>query len=551
MTLQAGDRIGQYAITGQIGSGGMATVYQAYHEKLDRHVAIKVMHDTFVQDDDFLARFQREARIVARLEHPHIVSVYDYADHDDQPYLVMQYINGGTLKRRFIKYGMTLQDIKKMMTALADALTYAHEKGVLHRDMKPSNILIDERDMPYITDFGLARIAQVGESTISHDMMLGTPYYISPEQAKGEKNLGPTTDVYSFGIILYELLVGNVPFTADTPYAIVHNHIYNKPTPPSHSNPELTSAIDDVIMKALAKNPADRYQTASELMQAFNLAIEASGVTELPPDRSAIQPRSETLSLNAQIPAPQPNNNHMQSPPYVSGENAVLSPHARYTTDSKGRKVRIEGALDMGNFSFNDLGQKIDRTIRSGVEYVSELADQIESKSKIEPTREDIIRQRVEKKLHARREWYQHIVVYMVINTGLWFLYLNSSGAFDVFSGTPLSEISLGFPWPIFPTVFWGMGVVMQYIEYYFKHGPGAEKREEEIEAEISRQMRISQIREAERRKGNYNPDEDTADYEVFDIDNIEARKVRLNEDGELTDSFIQESDRNQRRARR
>ncbi len=546
MALQAGEALGQYQITGQIGSGGMATVYKAYHEKLDRYVAVKVMHDTFVQDDNFLERFQREARIVARLEHPHIVSVYDYAETQHQPYLVMQYVNGGTLKRRFIKFGMTLDDVKKMMTLLADALTYAHEKDVLHRDIKPSNILIDERDMPYITDFGLARIAQVGESTISHDMMLGTPFYISPEQAKGEKNLTPTTDIYSFGIILYELLVGTVPFTADTPYAIVHEHIYNKPTPPSHRNPELTSAIDDVIMKALAKNPSDRYQTATALMHDFNIAIEASGITELPADRSSIQPTPKPIAPPI---APSP-----IAPPYISGESSTKSPQVSYTTDSKGRRVRVEGAWDMGNFTLSDLGQKLDHMVHTGVDYVSDLANQIEEKSKQptpQPTQEEIIRKRIEQKLHARREIIQHLVVYAVINIGLWFLYLSNTDATGIFSGVPISEVDFGFPWPIFPTVFWGMGVVMQVIEYYYKHGGGADRRENEIQAEITRQMRLTQMREAERRKGMYNPDEETGDYEIFDIDNLEARQVRLNEDGELTDSFIQEADPNQRQARR
>lgn len=546
MALQAGDALGQYQITGQIGSGGMATVYKAYHEKLDRYVAVKVMHDTFVQDDNFLERFQREARIVARLEHPHIVSVYDYAETQNEPYLVMQYVDGGTLKRRFIKFGMTLDDVKKMMTLLADALTYAHEKDVLHRDIKPSNILIDERDMPYITDFGLARIAQVGESTISHDMMLGTPFYISPEQAKGEKNLTPTTDIYSFGIILYELLVGTVPFTADTPYAIVHEHIYNKPTPPSHRNPELTSAIDDVIMKALAKNPSDRYQTATALMHDFNIAIEASGITELPADRSTIQPTPKPIAPPV---APNP-----IAPPYISSESSTQSPQVSYTTDSKGRRVRVEGAWDMGNFTLSDLGQKLDHMVHTGVDYVSDLANQIEEKSKQptpQPTQEEIIRKRIEQKLHARREIIQHLVVYAVINIGLWFIYLSSNDVLNIFSGMPISEVSFGFPWPIFPTVFWGMGVVMQVIEYYYKHGGGADQRENEIQAEITRQMRLTQMREAERRKGMYNPDEETSDYEIFDIDNLDARQVRLNEDGELTDSFIQEADPDQRQARR
>lgn len=539
MTLQAGETLGQYTITGQIGSGGMATVYKAYHEKLDRHVAIKLMHETFVQDDNFLERFQREARIVARLEHPHIVPVYDYAEVD-QPYLVMKYINGGTLKRRLIKQGITLEEINTMMTMLADALTYAHEKDVLHRDIKPSNILIDDRDLPYITDFGLARIAQVGESTISHDMMLGTPFYISPEQARGDRNLGSTTDVYSFGIILYELLVGTVPFTADTPYAIVHEHIYNKPTPPSHINTDLTSAVDDVILKALAKNPAHRYQTATQLMDDFKVAIEASGVKQLPPDRSVVQ---KTPKLRREEPLP--------SNPEIANEMSIRSPHANYAYDSKGRRVKVEGSWDMGNFSFSDLGQKLDKGIRSGVSYISEIAEQIDTKTGKgkQPTKEEQIRRRIEKKLHARREMMQHLFIYLTINSILWVLYLSGSDVFSIFNGTPISEINFGFPWPIFPTGFWGIGVVMQYIEYYYKHGGGADRREAEIENEISRQMRLSQMRERERRKGTYAEDE--ADYEVFDIDHIEARQVRLNDEGELTDSFIQETDGNHRRAQR
>ena len=544
MTLQAGDTIGQYEIVGQIGSGGMATVYKAYHEKLDHHVAIKLMHDTFIQDDNFLARFQREARIVARLEHPHIVPVYDYAESSDRPYLVMKYIDGGTLKRRLIKRGITLDEIKTMMTSLADSLTYAHEKDVLHRDIKPSNILIDDRDLPYITDFGLARIAQVGESTISHDMMLGTPFYISPEQAKGDKNLTPTTDIYSFGIILYELLVGTVPFTADTPYAIVHEHIYNKPTPPSHINKDLTSAIDDVIMKALAKNPSDRYQTATELMIAFNHAMDASGVTQLPPDRSVVQ---KTPSPKVHIPV-LPSDS---SEPYLDSEQAIRSPQMNYTYDKQGRKVRVEGAWDMGNFSFNDIGKKLDKSIRSGVDYISGIAEQIETKTKKpQPTQEEIIRERIEKKLHARREMMQHLFVYMVVNSLLWFLYLSSIDAMSIFSGTPIATLDFGFPWPLFPTGFWGMGVVIQYIEYHYKHGGGAERREEEIEQEISRHMLRSQIREKERNKGLYSADVED-DYEVFDLDQIEARRVRLNDEGELTDSFIQEANNGQRHQRR
>ena len=283
MTLKKGDEFAGYEIMTRIGSGGMATVYQAYHRRLDRHVAIKILHETFVRDDSFLERFEREARIIARLEHPHIVPIYDYAEFEGQPYIVMKFIEGGTLKRRAIKEGIALDDMVSMMSLLADALTYAHEKGVLHRDIKPSNILIDERELPYISDFGLARIAQVGDSTISHDMMLGTPFYISPEQGRGERDLTPATDVYAFAVILYELLAGQVPFGGDTAYAIVHEHIYTPPTPPSQINAELTPALDDVLLKALAKEPSQRYQTAITLMRDLKLALAESGVTRLPP----------------------------------------------------------------------------------------------------------------------------------------------------------------------------------------------------------------------------------------------------------------------------
>jgi hypothetical protein len=139
----------------------------------------------------------------------------------------------------------------------------------------------------------------------------------------------------------------------------------------------------------------------------------------------------------------------------------------------------------------------------------------------------------------------------VIINSGLWLLYLSSIDAMSIFAGTPVSELDFGFPWPIFPTGFWGIGVIMQYVEYYYKHGGGADRREAEIEAEITRQMRLSRLREAERLKGTYDPADNTDDYEVFDIDNIEARQVRLNEDGELTDSFIQETDNSSRRSRR
>lgn len=281
MSFTVGDTIGQYRIMDQLGQGGMATVYKAYHANLDRYVAFKVLHPAFKEDPNFLERFKREAQIVARLEHPHIVPVYDYAAHESQPYLVMKFIEGESLKARLKRQPPTLDETIRLLEIVASALTYAHQHGILHRDIKPSNIMLDREGTPFITDFGLARIAQAGESTLSQDMMLGTPQYISPEQAKGVQNLGPGTDIYSLGVIIYEMVVGRVPFNADTPFAIIHDHIY-KPLPlPTHVNPEVPFQVEQVLLKALSKEPDDRYVSAVEMIEAFRNAVKIAGMTEL------------------------------------------------------------------------------------------------------------------------------------------------------------------------------------------------------------------------------------------------------------------------------
>jgi tRNA A-37 threonylcarbamoyl transferase component Bud32/tetratricopeptide (TPR) repeat protein len=288
MGLLEGQNLGPYRIIAQLGQGGMATVFKAYHAKLDRYVAIKIMHQAFQEDPAFLARFEREAQIVARLEHPHIVPVYDYAEFNAQPYLVMKFVEGQTLKARFNDGALKLDEITRLMTAIADALDYAHRQGVLHRDIKPSNIIIDKDGVAYLTDFGLARIAQAGESTMSQDMLLGTPQYISPEQAMGKKELDSRTDIYSLGVVLYEMIVGRVPFSADTPYAIIHDHIYRPLPLPTIVNPDIPEAIEKVLLKALAKDPADRFETAMQMMDGLKAAVKSTGITELKADRATV-----------------------------------------------------------------------------------------------------------------------------------------------------------------------------------------------------------------------------------------------------------------------
>ena len=272
MPFAIGENVGPYRILEQLGQGGMATVYKAYHAALDRTVAIKALHPAFMEDPTFLARFQREARVVARLEHPGIVPIYDFADHHGQPYLVMKYIEGETLKARLARGGLARPEALRVVEAVCTALAYAHSRGILHRDIKPSNILLAADGTAYLADFGLARIAQAGESTLSSDMMMGTPHYISPEQARGEKQLDEGTDLYSLGVVLYELEVGRVPFSADTPFSIIHDHIYTPLPLPRAINHAVPESIERFLLKALAKERADRFASAVALFEAYHAA---------------------------------------------------------------------------------------------------------------------------------------------------------------------------------------------------------------------------------------------------------------------------------------
>ncbi|HFE66997.1 MAG TPA: serine/threonine protein kinase, partial [Chloroflexi bacterium] len=240
MAFETGSQVGQYIIEEKLGQGGMATVYKARHQRLDRHVAIKVLHPAFKDDESFLRRFTREAQVVARLEHPNIVPVYDFAEFEGHPYLVMRYVDGETLKDAESRGQLSLTEINRIAQAVADALDYAHRQGVLHRDVKPSNILLTKGGGVYMADFGLARMTQAGESTMSQDMIMGTPQYISPEQAKGVKELDGRTDVYSFGIVVYEMLTGQVPFQSDTGYSIIHAQIFDPPPNPSSINDKIS-----------------------------------------------------------------------------------------------------------------------------------------------------------------------------------------------------------------------------------------------------------------------------------------------------------------------
>jgi len=267
-----GVTLGKYRLTERLGRGGMAEVYKAYHPRLDRYVAIKVLHSFLAGGEGFLERFEREARAVASLRHPNIVLVHDFDVEDETYYMVMEYVEGITLKDQIQEFSgkgeyMAHEDVISLFQQVSSALDYAHGKGLIHRDIKPSNILLDKNQQVFLTDFGIAHIVSDSQFTVT-GTLVGTPAYMSPEQGKGEK-VTPISDIYSLGIILYQLLTGKVPYDADTPLAVIHKHV-NEPLPmPCTLNPALSPAFESVILKALAKDPADRFEQASDLSRAL------------------------------------------------------------------------------------------------------------------------------------------------------------------------------------------------------------------------------------------------------------------------------------------
>ncbi len=221
-----GQVFGQYKLGARIGKGGMAAVYRARQESMDRDVAIKVMAAELAHNEEFVARFEREARVIARLQHPHILPVIDFGRSGEFVYLVMRMVDGGTLSDRLIEGSLTIEHVNRFLSQVGSALEYAHQRGVIHRDLKPNNVLLDDADNTYLTDFGIAKmIAGVtgNQALTSTGAVMGTPAYMAPEQWRSEP-VDARTDIYALGIILYEMLIGGLPFQADTPFGMMYKH---------------------------------------------------------------------------------------------------------------------------------------------------------------------------------------------------------------------------------------------------------------------------------------------------------------------------------------
>ena len=276
MNTWSGRTIGGYQIADEIGQGGMATVYRAYQTQLERWVAVKIMRAQGANNKEFLARFRREARAIAALRHPNILTIYDYGEEHGTAYIVMEYVPGGTLKDHLTSQPMEWPDAATLVIPVGRALAYAHSEGVVHRDVKPANILLVRPDWPMLADFGLVKLVGRQRGITRPGVSTGTPAYFSPEQAAGDE-VDHRSDIYSLAIILYQLLTGRLPFEAKSPVEMMLRRLHESPTPPRRLNSRITPQLEAVILRALARYPEARHARMEALVNDLSRLPGAAG----------------------------------------------------------------------------------------------------------------------------------------------------------------------------------------------------------------------------------------------------------------------------------
>ncbi|MGH8966372.1 MAG: Stk1 family PASTA domain-containing Ser/Thr kinase, partial [Actinomycetes bacterium] len=305
----------RYELGEVLGYGGMSEVHKGRDVRLGRDVAVKVLRADLARDPQFQERFRREAQNAAALNHPAIVAVYDTGEtrteHGPLPYIVMEYVDGRTL-RDIVKTEGPLpgQRAMEIMADVSAALDFSHRHGIIHRDVKPANVMITRTGAVKVMDFGIARAIHDGQAAVTQTAaVIGTAQYLSPEQARGEQ-VDARSDVYAAGCVLYELITGDPPFTGDSPVAVAYQHVREDPTPPSHQNPEVSAAMDAVVLKAMSKNPANRYQSAAEMRT--DLVRVLSGQRQLAPmvmtdaDRTVMLDAGPTVAIRPSRHRPEP-----------------------------------------------------------------------------------------------------------------------------------------------------------------------------------------------------------------------------------------------------
>ena len=274
MPIAPGTRLGQYEVQEFIGQGAMGVVYRAYHSQLERTGAVKVMQ-ALSPDADNVARFRHEAQAIAKLRHPNIVDVYDFGEFDGTPYMIVEYIPGGSLSSRMSRARLDQATAIKYLRGIAAGLDYAHQHGVVHRDVKPANVLLTAEDAPVLADFGLAKLLQGSSLKSMTGVTTGTPAYMAPEQVTGTR-VGPAADRYSLATIGYEMLTGVIPFDGEALMELLYAQVHRDPVPPSARQPSLNRSVDAVIMRGLAKDPNARWESCAAFVEALSSALKSS-----------------------------------------------------------------------------------------------------------------------------------------------------------------------------------------------------------------------------------------------------------------------------------
>ncbi len=302
------EKIGRYEIKSELGRGGMATVYRGYDPRFEREVAIKVLPPEMLHSDpQFRLRFEREAKIIAQLEHRSIVPVYDVGEENDQPYFVMRYMSGGSLSEKIKRNIFSIEDASRILDQIAPGMDEAHSKGIVHRDLKPGNILFDNKDIPFISDFGIAKITEGESHNVTGSGIIGTPAYMAPEQASGD-TIDGRVDIYALGVLLYEMLTGRQPYEADTPMGVAIKHV-TEPVPHILDvNPTLPKWIEMIISTAMAKDRNDRFSTAVEMSETIKAFLR--GEQPISPNKNKnnkatlkVSPFNKTLTVKQPVKA--------------------------------------------------------------------------------------------------------------------------------------------------------------------------------------------------------------------------------------------------------
>ena len=322
MPIETGTKLGQYEVQDLIGQGAMGLVYRAYHAQLERTVAVKILQ-AIAPDPDTTARFRHEAQAIAQMRHPNILNVYDFGEYQGTPYMIVEYVSGGSLGNRLSIDRLEPKDAIRFLSGIAAGLDYAHGRGIVHRDIKPANVLLESDDSPVIADFGLAKLLQGSSLKSMTGVTTGTPAYMAPEQVTGS-NVGPAADRYSLATMAYEMLTGVIPFDGEGMMEILYAQVHREPPPPSQRNHKLNPQVDAVILRGLAKDPKARWESCSAFVDALAAAFTPS--TELAAPRTVLG----TPSVEPTVP--------LVVPPTADLSATAVTPHTASSQPQPQRK---------------------------------------------------------------------------------------------------------------------------------------------------------------------------------------------------------------------